>query len=89
MKCRLSVILVARGPFSVVRTTVRRLAMQEGACELELVLVGTLGPLRVPAGECQAFGNLKLLQLPDGSTVAEGNAAGVRIAAAAVVVFFN
>lgn len=87
MKCRLSVILVARGPFSVVRTTVRRLAMQEGAGELELVLVGTLGPLRVPTGEFQAFGDLKLLQLYNRSTVAEGNAAGVRIATAEVVVF--
>ncbi len=87
MKCRLSAILVSRGPFSVVRSTVRRLAMQEEAAEIELILVGTLGPLRVPAGECQSFGDFKVLQLRDRSTVSDGNAAGVRIATTSVVVF--
>lgn len=61
--------------------------MQAGADEIELILVGTLGPLRVPTGDCQSFGDLKVLQLRDQSTAADGNAAGVRIATAPVVVF--
>lgn len=86
MAAIISAILVSRGPFEVVRNIVRSLAAQKGADEIELVLVGTLGPVVHAPADCNSFASVQTVQCADGASIASGNAAGVRAATAPIVV---
>jgi len=85
---RLSAILVAPEGFGPVATTVRHLAEQSIARELELVLV-TTADAGTPGDELDLarFGSVRHVRVPAIPTNAAGYAEGVRAATAEIVVF--
>lgn len=84
----LSVILGAHGPFASVRHTVRHLRAQTISGHLELILLFAHdSDPAVPPGALDGFFSSTIRRIPAASSVAQANAAGVRLATAPVVAF--
>jgi hypothetical protein len=84
----LSVILTTAGRFADVRVTVRHLQRQTIAARIELILLAPkAGDFGMAESDTSRFLRVQLVELPQVTTVAAGNAVGVTHATAEVVVF--
>ncbi len=83
----LSVILVTRNNFDVLRETIRHLVAQTIARRLELVIVaGSRAQLRPDEAALRGLGGWQIVETGTVRSVGHGNAAGIRAARAPVVV---
>lgn len=87
MKPALSVILAASGGYSAVRSTVQRVKRQACAQQIELIVVGFGGDVRVADEDARHFWGCQEIALERPVSVAVANAEGVRRAKADIVVF--
>jgi hypothetical protein len=83
----LSVILAASGGYEAITHTVRHLARQSIANQIELIVIATSEPIAIPPEVASCFHSLQLASLGHAASVAEANATGVKLAQAAIVVF--